>query len=1438
MRTYDSVCGDVGSGENSTQESLKPERDQLNIPIVGDVSSTDVIADGNTSVGLLDSGSQVTTVAEWYYQDYLKDNPLLSVEETLHITGATGDKLPYKGVVEVNLSFPEIADEFFVPTPVLIVGDTEFSRSTPFIIGMNVIDYCLNHLQQQKGINFLQKSIFPTSWSGKCAVRKNKKSLKKLGKVISTCQTVIPANSMVTIHGKTRAYTGTKVTVLSEEDVLYQLPSGITVMPSLQEIDLSNESCTRVGICLSNLSDHQITIPSKAVISNLQQVSVLNHTSSATIPSEDEFLSEIAIGDDITPHQQTIVKSFLKKWTHIFSHSDTDIGRTNIVKHKINLTDETPIKQRHYRIPPHMYEEVKRHIHDMLEAGVIRESCSPFASPVVLVRKPDNTLRFCIDYRKLNSVTVKDAHALPRINETLDSLIGAKYFTSLDLKSGYWQMELEECDKAKTAFTVGPLGFYEWETLPFGLVNAPATFQRLLQQVMSGLHLKECLIYLDDIIIFSTTFEEHLTRLENVFKRLDQANLKLKPSKCKLFQKEVKYLGHIVSDQGISTDPKKIETLQKWPRPTTVKEVRQFIGFASFYRRFIPGFARIARPLHDLLKGETRSKKKKGKQSYPSRKVSWTKQHQEAFESLISKLCAAPVLAYADFSKPFVLHTDASTNGLGAVLYQKQEGHERPIAYASRSLSTSERNYPAYKLEFLAMKWSITDKFRDYLFGAKFVVRTDNNPLKYVLTTAKLDATGQRWVSELADFNFTIEYRSGKSNVDADALSRVCFNSSQVSTYSLSEDVVHAICLSHVTPFLGVNSLYRVPSFGDIGSETICLTQMVTSSLKSMNTQMLRDEQLKDPALTSLIQFKEEHREIPADLQNNTWVKVLLQQVGNLLIHDGVLCRKRQIDGEQQLQLILPSHLRKQALHGIHDKMGHMGRDRTLYLAQERFFWPYMSRDIERYVSSCHRCLRKKAPINTRASLVNITTSQPLEILCMDFLKLDPCKGNIEDVLIITDHFTRYSQAIPLRNQSAKLTAKALFDNFINHYGFPMRLHSDQGRNFESKVINELCQLTGTKKSRTTPYHPMSNGQCERYNRTLINMLGCLEPPMKADWKMHIGTVTHAYNCTRNEATGYTPFYLMYGRHPRLPIDLILGLGQDVKSKNYDTFVKSLHDSLSKAYNIAQAHSSRLKARHKKRYDKKTSDQSLKFGDKVLVRNLGIKGRHKLADLWEETIYEIIDQPNLDIPVYKVKKEGTKSGTRTLHRNLLFPLSGLPIEFDHDVILSKPDNTNNTPLPDNVSTDKDTSQIQELSDYEEDQFDEDEYIIPDIPMIPVELNNENDDFIQTNEDTNNHDIPPLDHQNKATVEQNVEDMPTEDEANSTSKAPPQSPSLQENISSPVVPNEPILESTDRNQLETIPSDSVIPQNNSEVDIIRRSSRTRNPPERYGDFVFH
>ena len=549
-------------------------------------------------------------------------------------------------------------------------------------------------------------------------------------------------------------------------------------------------------------------------------------------------------------HLQNEAKEMLKRNARVFSKTDMDMGRTNLVKHHIKLTDPVPFKEAYRRIPPQMYDEVKAHIQEMLNLGAIRPSNSPWASAIVLVRKKDGRLRFCIDLRRLNNRTVKDAYSLPKIESILDSLIGAQIFSTLDLKAGYWQVEMAEECKAYTAFTCGPLGFYECDTMPFGATNAPATFQRLMHDCLGDLNMNWCIVYLDDIIIFSDTKEEHLKRLKAVFQKLSAAGLKLKPSKCFFFREEIEYLGHVVSGKGIATNLKKVEAVTKWPTPKTVYDVRSFLGFVGYYRRFIKDFSKIAKPIREVITGLENQSKRSAKKTF----VEWTEAVDSAFGHL-KKLCTStPILAYPDYKLPFVLHTDSSSEGLGAVLYQKQDGKLRVIAYASRSVSKSESHYPAHKLEFLALKWAVCEKFHEYLYGSNtFEVYTDNNPLNYVLTSAKLDACGQRWVAKLANYNFTIKYKCGLSNVDADALSRISWPDVLTDNEDLDVDLD---CMdTHVVNAILTSSRSKSSLIESVScSSKIILPELSLESDSSSNINWMK-EQRADPNLTVIIKL-------------------------------------------------------------------------------------------------------------------------------------------------------------------------------------------------------------------------------------------------------------------------------------------------------------------------------------------------------------------------------------------------------------------------------------------------------------------------------------------------------------------------------------------------------------------------------------------------------
>jgi hypothetical protein len=373
------------------------------------------------------------------------------------------------------------------------------------------------------------------------------------------------------------------------------------------------------------------------------------------------------------------------------------------------------------------------------------------------------------------------------------------------------------------------------------------------------------------------------------------------------------------------------------------------------------------------------------------------------------------------------------------------------------------------------------------------------------------------------------------------------------------------------------------------------------------------------------------------------------------------------LQGGFEFQLVLPEMYRKMAFQLLHSKNGHFGCERTVELFRERFYWPKMQNHVEKWVKSCEQCVKRKATCD-RAPLQHISSSYPMELICIDFLKVERSVGGFEHILVITDHFSRYAIAVPTKNESAKVTAKVLIDNVINHYGIPAKIHSDQGKSFECTLIKEMCELLNIKKSRTSPYRPQGNGQVERFNCSLLNLLGTLDVEQKKRWKDHVASLVHAYNCTKNDSTGFSPFFLMYGRNPRLPVDLAFGLCKESTDMSYSEYVSDLKERLESAYDKAMKQEGHLKGAYKARYDAKVRGAVLSKGDRVLVRKMYFaQGRHKIDNKWEEEIYIVIGKPNSEIPVYEIRREDQKGRVRRMHRNLLLPVNHICEEWQTDV---------------------------------------------------------------------------------------------------------------------------------------------------------------------------
>ena len=644
---------------DTDKPKMCPDKITMN-RLIGKDSICEVYVEAVKAKCLIDTGSSISTIGEDFVRTLDPQPVIHDISELgLQVNVANGDTLDFLGCIEANVCVPFLKDTT-VPELFLVVPMTEYNHEVPVIVGTNIIRECKIAFQNIEGV--------PTAWQ----VAYTAISSNRVGVVKTTRKLTLQPFERKTVSGLVRKNFNAE-TALTEPVEDEQSPR-VMVCPRVVRADKPG-STARIPVHLCNMSARIVTIQPNDSICNLEQIKVLNRDpikdlSSAEAEagtnvqhkaaSVEKEIDHNLEGASLTPDQKQHVLNFLSEWKHVFSQSPTDLGRTNLAEHEIHLTDDHPFKEPFRQIPPALVEEVREHLKEMLQAGVIRESTSPFSSNVVIVRKKDGTIRFSIDYRKLNQRTEKDAYPIPRIDDTLHSLAGSKYLTTLDLKSGYWQVELKETDKAKTAFQVGSLGFYECNRMPFGLCNAPATFQRLMERCMGDLNLRDCLIYLDDIIIFSSTFEEHLERLQAVFNNPEKHNLKLKPSKCEFFKESVTYLGHVVSAAGIHVDPAKTEAVRSWPIPKSTKDVRKFLGFTGYYRRFVKGYAAIARPLNDLLIGHPTNPQAKTKASVKATPFKWGPEQQTSFDTIIDRLISPPVLGYSDYWLPFSLHTDAS----------------------------------------------------------------------------------------------------------------------------------------------------------------------------------------------------------------------------------------------------------------------------------------------------------------------------------------------------------------------------------------------------------------------------------------------------------------------------------------------------------------------------------------------------------------------------------------------------------------------------------------------------------------------------------------------------------------------------------------------------------------------------------------------------------
>lgn len=736
------------------------------------------------------------------------------------------------------------------------------------------------------------------------------------------------------------------------------------------------------------------------------------------------------------------------------------LGKTTVLKHVIETGNATAVKQRHYPVSPAVQKSMYAELDRMIELDVIEVSHSPWNSPVVLVRKSNGKARLCLDSRKLNEATVKDAYPLPLIDGIFSRLNETRFISSIDLKDAFWQIELDESSREKTAFTVPGRPLYQFKRMPFGLCNAPQTLCRLMDLVIPQPLRESVIVYLDDLLIVSENFETHVDLLKQVAGHLRKAKLTINVEKSKFCMKELRYLGYIVGNGCLKADPDKVAAILEFPAPATVRQVRRFLGITGWYRRFIANYADIAAPITDLLS--------------PNGKFMWTESAQEAFDRLKNCLTTAPILTHPNFDQPFIIQCDASSTGVGSVLFQiGKDGLEHPISYMSKKLNAAQRNYSVTELECLSAILSVK-KFRGYVEGHPFKIITDHASLKWLMSQKDLAGRLARWSLKLQGFEFSIEHRKGKLNVVPDALSRVYM-----------EEVAAYPCL-----MVDLDS----PHFD-------------AEPYSKMREAVLDDnDRLPDLKVEGKHVFIRTEPRTEGLTVNPIW------------------------------KLWVPTGLTHEAVKSAHDPplSSHSGVGKTIARLREQLYWPGMSTLVRTYIGNCSICKETKAPnVVLRPPMGNsFVTNRTWQNLYIDLLGPYPrSKSGNTHLIIVLDSFSKFVLLKPIRKATGALVVQYLELDVFLLFGVPKTIVSDNGVQFLSREFTGLLNKYGVNHITTAIYSPQANA-AERVNRSLIASIRAYLDEDQSLWDINIGSICSALRTSKHSATGVTPYYLVFGQHP------------------------------------------------------------------------------------------------------------------------------------------------------------------------------------------------------------------------------------------------------------------------------------------------------------------
>ena len=822
-------------------------------------------------------------------------------------------------------------------------------------------------------------------------------------------------------------------------------------------------------------------------------------------------------------------KTKLPEWLHdyldVFSQEDADkLPEHTDHDHEIKIeANGKPLPfKRPYGATREELAVSKKYVDEFLAKGFARPSTSPIASPVILVKKPGGGLRFCVDYRALNAITIKNRYPIPRVKETLDRLCKAKYYTKLDIIAAFNRVRIKKGHEWMTAFTTR-YGQFEYLVMPFGLCNAPSTFQKHINNALQSILDVYCTAYLDDILIYSETRQLHRQHVREVLKRLRKANLHVDIDKCEFETNKVKYLGLIVTTEGIKMDPAKIQTMLEWPVPKTVKDVLAFLGFANFYRRMVQSFGKIALPLTELTRTKGTEHNKANKSRPP---LAWTAACQKAFQALKDAFASDPIVQHFDYEKESHVEVDASDGVTGGILSQKDKhGILRPVAYFSKRMSPAECNYEIYDKELLAIVRAF-EEWRPELASTDPThpvnVLSDHRSLEYFMTTKELNRRQARWSEFLSEFQFTITYRPGKQGTKPDALTR---RAGEGPTSKNEQVLLKPANLGH-----GVLPATRTLRCAQLAA----LVVDDEINLKELISNAYDNDTLINSVMTAL---RDGDRTAPTKFKDK------LQLAGVSLSQCEV--RGDRLYFDQRLWIPEDEALVLAVIKAHHDvpSAGHPGRERTYQLVKANYFWPGMMKSIRQFTKSCHTCRRTKAFRNAYSgSLHQLNVpDDPFKHIAIDFVvDLPPSMMDgteYRNILTITDRLTKLRHYVPCTDMDSISTAKLFYRHVYSRFGIPDTVVSDRGPQFTSVFMKRLYERLQIKRSLSSAFHPESDGQSENTNQIMEQYLRAYTDWLQTDWVEWLPAAEFAANNHVSETTKVTPFYAAYGFHPRWGVE-------------------------------------------------------------------------------------------------------------------------------------------------------------------------------------------------------------------------------------------------------------------------------------------------------------